>query len=85
MRGKNLRRTTIEDVRFVRDNWEKASATALGESLGFPYWRVSTIAANLRKQGLDLPKKVKQTQNIYKLVAREILDGPAASRKLFVK
>ncbi len=53
----------VEDVKFVYENYSKMTASEIGEEIGISKFQVAKIVSELRKQGVDLPKKVVRRQN----------------------
>ena len=60
---KRSRMITKDDVKFVYENYEKMSAVEIAEQLGISKFQVMKIVTELRKRGVNIPKKVGRKQN----------------------
>lgn len=71
MRKRN-RPVTLDDVRFVYENYAKFSASQIAEKLGISKFQVNKIVNELRKRGLEIPKKIGQKVNVYDVFVEEL-------------
>lgn len=78
-------KTNIDNLRYIRDNWGNKSIKQMAEECHVREYHVRNYAARLRKYGLNLPKKYRIAQNVFKLVATELNSVPRTSRRLIVK
>ncbi len=60
---KRNRPYTVEDVKFVYENYAEMTASEIAEKIGISKFQVAKIVSELRKNGVDLPKKVVKRQN----------------------
>jgi uncharacterized membrane protein len=51
---------TVDDVRYIYNNYTNRTAVEIAEQLGISKTQVSKIVTELRKQGVDLPKKKRE-------------------------
>jgi len=56
MAGRKSRTYTVDDVRFVKENYATMTASQIAEQLGISKFQVSKIVSELR-QYIELPKK----------------------------
>ncbi len=63
---------TIEDVRFVYENYAKMSANEIAEKLGISRFQVNKIVNELRKRGVNIPKKIGKKVNVYDQFVEEL-------------
>ncbi len=70
--GKKSRPVTINDVRFVYENYSHMSATEIAEKLGISKFQVNKIVNELRKRGVNIPKKIGKRGNIYDAFVEEL-------------
>ncbi len=56
---------TIEDVRFVYENYVNMSATEIADKLGISKFQVNKIVNELRKRGINVPRKIGKKINVY--------------------
>jgi transposase len=66
---KRSRPATLDDVKFVYENYSKMSAS---EMLGISKFQVTKIVNELRKRGVPVPKKVVKRGNIYDQFVEEL-------------
>lgn len=84
--SKRSRPYNVEDVRFVRENYSKMTASEIAAKLGISKFQVSKIVGELRKH-IELPKKnVQRVNPIIQYLQEEgitpkSLDKPAAKGK----
>ncbi len=71
MRKRN-RPVTLEDVRFVYENYAHMSASQIGEKLGISKFQVNKIVNELRKRGIEIPKKIGKKINVYEAFVEEL-------------
>ncbi|AIH04309.1 MULTISPECIES: helix-turn-helix domain-containing protein [Thermodesulfobacterium] len=62
---KRSRFITVEDVKFVYENYAKMSASEIAEKLGISKFQVNKIVNELRKRGINIPKKIGKKKNVY--------------------
>jgi DNA-binding transcriptional regulator LsrR (DeoR family) len=62
---------TVDDVRYVYKNYTNMTAVEISDELGISKAQVSKIVTELRKQGVDLPKK--RRENPVEIFVREEL------------
>ena len=48
---------TVDDVRYIYKNYTNMTAVEIADELGISKAQVSKIVTELRKHGVDLPKK----------------------------
>ena len=51
---------TVNDVRHIYKNYANMTAAKISDELGISKAQVSKIVTELRKQGVDLPKKKRE-------------------------
>ncbi len=69
---KRSRPVTLEDVRFVYENYALMSAPQIGEKLGISKFQVNKIVNELRKRGIDIPKKIGKKGCVYDFFVDEL-------------
>uniref|UniRef100_A0A832LWT2 MarR family transcriptional regulator n=1 Tax=Caldimicrobium thiodismutans TaxID=1653476 RepID=A0A832LWT2_9BACT len=69
---KRSRTVTLEDVRFVYENYAQMSATQIAEQLGISKFQVNKIVNELRKRGVEVPKKAGKKINVYDAFVEEL-------------
>ncbi|MCI4454979.1 MAG: MarR family transcriptional regulator [Thermodesulfobacterium sp.] len=69
---KRSRPATLDDVKFVYENYSKMSASEIAEKLGISKFQVTKIVNELRKRGVPIPKKVVKRGNIYDQFVEEL-------------
>lgn len=69
---KRSRFVTLEDLRFVYENYAKFSAAQIAEKIGISKFQVNKIVNELRKRGVEIPKKVGKKVNIYDAFVEEL-------------
>lgn len=69
---KRSRTVTLDDVRYVYNNYFQMSATQIAETLGISKFQVNKIVNELRKRGVDIPKKAGKKINIYDAFVEEL-------------
>ncbi|QER41387.1 MarR family transcriptional regulator [Thermodesulfobacterium sp. TA1] len=62
---KRSRFITVDDVKFVYENYAKMSASEIAEVLGISKFQVNKIVNELRKRGINVPKKIGRKVNVY--------------------
>ncbi|PMP97217.1 MAG: MarR family transcriptional regulator [Thermodesulfobacterium geofontis] len=67
---KRSRIITIDDVRFVYENYFKMSVGEIVEKLGISKFQVHKIVHQLRKRGVEIPKKKKIS--VYDIFVEEL-------------
>jgi len=63
---------TIEDVKFVYENYANMTAPEIAEKLGISRFQVNKIVTELRKRGVDIPKKLRKRINVYDRFVEEL-------------
>jgi len=63
MARRRSRPYTTADVEFVYKNYANMTATEIAEQLGISKFQVSKIVSELRKYGVDMPKKTAKRAN----------------------
>jgi DNA-binding transcriptional regulator GbsR (MarR family) len=51
---------TVDDVRYIYKNYTNMTAVEIADELGISKAQVSKIVTELRRQGVDLPKKKRE-------------------------
>ncbi|RKX58778.1 MAG: MarR family transcriptional regulator [Thermodesulfobacteriota bacterium] len=69
---KKGRPVTIDDVRFVYENYAHMSASEIAEKLGISKFQVNKIVNELRKRGVNIPKKIGKKINVYDQFVEEL-------------
>lgn len=69
---KRSRPVTLDDVRFVYENYARMSATEIAEKLGISRFQVNKIVNELRKRGVEVPKKIGKKINVYEAFVEEL-------------
>lgn len=69
---KRSRPVTLDDVRFVYENYATMSATEIAEKLGISKFQVNKIVNELRKRGVQIPKKAGKKVNVYDVFVEEL-------------
>ncbi|MGB9761650.1 MAG: winged helix-turn-helix transcriptional regulator [Caldimicrobium sp.] len=69
---KRSRVITMDDVRFVYENYAKMSASEIAEKLGISKFQVNKIVNELRKRGVEIPKKIGKKINVYDAFVEEL-------------
>ena len=77
---KRSRPYTLEDVRFVHENYANMTAMEIAEKRGISKFQVSKIVSELRKNGVKLPKKTAKRPNPVLLYLEELGIKPKRSR-----
>ena len=71
---KKGRKITIEDVRFVYENYTNMTAPEIAEKLGITRFQVNKIVTELRKRGIDIPKKLGKKISVYDRFVQELIE-----------
>lgn len=69
---KRNRPYTVDDVRFVYENYAEMTAGEIAEELGISKFQVAKIVSELRRQGVELPTKMIRRQNPILVFLKEI-------------
>ncbi len=69
---KRGRRVTLEDVRFVYENYAHMSVSQICDKIGISKFQVNKIVYELRKRGIQIPKKVGRKVNVYDAFVEEL-------------
>ena len=51
---------TVDDVRYIYKNYTNMTAVEIADEVGISKAQVSKIVTELRRQGVDLPKKKRE-------------------------
>lgn len=62
---KKSRLITVNDVKFVYENYANMSASEIAEKLGISKFQVNKIVNELRKRGINIPRKIGKKNNVY--------------------
>lgn len=57
MARKRGRFLTKDDVKFIYENYVKMTSSEIAEKLGISRFQVTKVVSELRKRGVDIPKK----------------------------
>ncbi len=71
MRNKRSRPYNEEDVAFVHQNYAEMTAAQIADELGISKFQVAKIVTELRKAGVDLPKKTAKRANPVELYIKK--------------
>ncbi len=63
MARKRNRPYNVEDVKFVYENYENMTAQEIAEQRGLSKFQVAKIVSELRKKGINIPKKTAKRKN----------------------
>ncbi len=66
------RTVNLEDVRFVYENYANMSASEIAEVLGISKFQVNKIVNELRKRGINVPRKIGKKINVYDKFVEEL-------------
>jgi len=69
---KRSRPVTKDDVKFVYENYLQMSAAEIAEKLGISKFQVMKIVTELRKRGVNIPKKVGRRENPVDAFVKEL-------------
>lgn len=69
---KRSRAVTLEDVRFIHENYMLMTASQIAEKLGISKFQVNKVISELRKRGIDIPKKAGRRGNVYDMFVEEL-------------
>ncbi len=78
MARKRSRPVTKEDVKYVYENYLKMSAAEIAEKLGISKFQVMKIVTELRKRGVNIPKKVGRRENPIDAFVKELKEAGKA-------
>ena len=62
-RKKRSRPVTKEDVRFIYENYLNMTCAEIAEKLGISRFQVMKVVSELRKRGVNIPRKVQKRAN----------------------
>jgi len=74
-RRRKSRAATLDDVKFVFENYQRMSAPEIAEKLGISKFQVAKIVNELRKRGVDIPKKTEKRINVYDAFVKLVEQG----------
>ncbi len=63
MARKRSRLLTKEDVKLIYENYHKMTSAEIAEKLGISRFQVTKVVSELRKRGVDIPKKAGKRRN----------------------
>ncbi|MBA2847908.1 MarR family transcriptional regulator [Thermosulfuriphilus ammonigenes] len=69
---KRSRPITKDDVKFVYENYAKMASSEIAEKLGISRFQVMKIVSELRKRGVDIPKKIGRKENPIDAFVKEL-------------
>jgi len=76
-RRKRSRPIIKDDVKFVYENYLNMTSTEIAEKLGISKFQVMKIVSELRKRGINLPKKVGRRENPIDAFIKELKENAA--------
>ncbi|RUM87617.1 MAG: MarR family transcriptional regulator [Thermodesulfatator sp.] len=75
MARRRSRLVTKEDVKFIYENYSKMTAVEIAEKLGISRYQVTKVVSELRKRGVDIPKKAGKRRNPIDEFVEELKKG----------
>lgn len=75
---KRSRYINLDDVEFVYKNYAGMTSTQIAEALGISKFQVNKIVNELRKRGVNIPKKVGKKENVYDIFAKQLAEQAQA-------
>jgi len=83
MTQKRSRRFTIKDVQFVHKHYSEMTAAEIASSRKLSLFQVNKIVSDLRKSGIDMPRKTPKRVNPVKAYIESIgsIEKPKAKAK----
>ncbi|OAG28761.1 MarR family transcriptional regulator [Thermodesulfatator autotrophicus] len=75
MARKRSRPITKEDVKFIYENYLNMSAAEIAEKLGISKFQVMKVVTELRKRGVNIPKKVGKRENPIDAFVKELKEA----------
>ncbi|WP_297055647.1 HTH domain-containing protein [Thermosulfurimonas sp.] len=78
MARKRSRMITKEDVRFIYENYHKMTSQEIAEKLGISRFQVTKVVSELRKRGVNIPKKAGKRKNPIDEFVEELKKGKKA-------
>ena len=78
---KRNRPYNLEDVKFVHENYAEMTAQQIAEKRGLSKFQVVKIVSELRKNGVDIPRKTARRANPVTLYLRELGIEPGSRGK----
>ena len=69
---------TIDEIRFVKNNWDTMTISKLAEGIGRTPTSISYIAQEIRKAGFPLPRKSVKREYTLKALIHQALGGAQA-------
>ncbi|MEM4959482.1 MAG: hypothetical protein QXX12_06395 [Nanopusillaceae archaeon] len=69
---KRSRAVTLEDVRFIHENYMLMTSSQIAEKLGISKFQVNKVVSELRKRGIEIPKKVGRRGDVYDMFVEEL-------------
>ena len=75
MARKRSRMITKDDVKFIYENYLKMTSAEIAEKLGISRFQVTKVVSELRKRGVDIPKKAGKRRNPIDEFVEELKKG----------
>ncbi len=72
MTQKRSRRFTVKDVQFVHKNYAEMTAAEIASARKLSLFQINKIVSDLRKSGIDLPRKTPKRVNPVKAYIESI-------------
>ncbi len=72
MAQKRSRRFTIKDVQFVHKNYSEMTAAEIASAKKLSLFQINKIVSDLRKSGIDMPRKTPKRVNPVKAYIQSI-------------
>lgn len=69
---KRSRMLTLDDVRFIYENYATMTSTEIAERLGISKFQVNKAVNELRKKGVEIPRKGGRKGNVYDVFIEEL-------------
>ncbi len=78
MARKRSRIITKQDVRLIYENYHKMTSQEIAEKLGISRFQVTKVVSELRKRGVNIPKKAGKRKNPIDEFVEELKKGKKA-------
>jgi biotin operon repressor len=78
MARKRSRMITKDDVKFIYENYLKMTSAEIAEKLGISRFQVTKVVSELRKRGVEIPKKAGKRRNPIDEFVEELKKGKKA-------
>lgn len=69
---KRSRMLTLDDVKFIYENYATMTSTEIAERLGISKFQVNKAVNELRKRGVEIPRKGGRKGNVYDAFVNEL-------------